>query len=201
MNGRAHMIAGAASTIPVSVLMHQVHPLPEMPTLTNAVIAAAMGAGASVLPDLDHPRASLARKYLGPYASHLVRAASALARRVSTTTDRQSFAHAERIGHDPDHRGLTHTLAAATVAGLLAAVLSIPFGAPPGTFALVVSGAWTSHLVLDATTKAGVPLLWPLKIRGRRWYRVRLARFTSCGPADWWVAWSWSLLCASSLML
>jgi membrane-bound metal-dependent hydrolase YbcI (DUF457 family) len=40
--------------------------------------------------------------------------------------------------------------------------------------AIVVAGGWAAHLAGDGITKRGIPLLWPLKIRGKRWYDVAL---------------------------
>lgn len=39
---------------------------------------------------------------------------------------------------------------------------------------LAVGGGWLVHLLGDAITKQGVPLLWPLRIRGKGWYDVAL---------------------------
>lgn len=80
---------------------------------------------------------------------------------------------------DPNrfHHGLTHTLLAAVVVGLLAAagarsrdggwpVRLGPSSAVAGAFVMVAS-AWASHIVLDVFTHdpsppVGVPALWPL---------------------------------------
>lgn len=35
-----------------------------------------------------------------------------------------------------------------------------------------VSFGWLMHLLGDAITRMGVPLFWPLKIRGKRWYNT-----------------------------
>lgn len=39
---------------------------------------------------------------------------------------------------------------------------------------LAVGGGWFVHLLGDAITKQGVPLFWPLRIRGKGWYDVAL---------------------------
>jgi inner membrane protein len=54
------------------------------------------------------------------------------------------------------HRGITHTLAIAAVFGLVSWYLLPPL------VALVMAGGYLSHLLLDALTPSGVPLLWPL---------------------------------------
>ena len=61
------------------------------------------------------------------------------------------------------HRGITHTTPAVIAVGLVAALLL------PTVAALVVFGAYASHLLLDAFTRSGVPLAWPLT-----WGSVRL---------------------------
>lgn len=40
--------------------------------------------------------------------------------------------------------------------------------------AWAAGAGWLSHIIADGCTKSGVPLMWPLKIRGKRWYSVRL---------------------------
>ena len=61
------------------------------------------------------------------------------------------------------HRGLTHTLPVAALVGLIVALLA------PALLAYTVFGAYASHLLLDALTRSGVPLAWPLT-----WAPVRL---------------------------
>jgi membrane-bound metal-dependent hydrolase YbcI (DUF457 family) len=43
------------------------------------------------------------------------------------------------------------------------------------------------HVLGDALTRAGVPFLWPLPIRGQRWFRIgspRRLRFAAGGDAE-----------------
>lgn len=56
------------------------------------------------------------------------------------------------------HRGATHTALAAAVVGLAV-------GRGDRTAGLAVGTAYASHLAIDATTAAGVPLLYPLSTR------------------------------------
>lgn len=44
----------------------------------------------------------------------------------------------------------------------------------PYLLTLAVAGGYLSHLIADACTKAGVPLLWPVTLHGKRWWRIRL---------------------------
>lgn len=39
---------------------------------------------------------------------------------------------------------------------------------------IAVTFGWFMHILGDLITKLGVPLLWPIKIRGRRWWNVAL---------------------------
>jgi membrane-bound metal-dependent hydrolase YbcI (DUF457 family) len=49
-----------------------------------------------------------------------------------------------------------------------------------GTYAylgIAVAFGWFIHLLGDAITKMGVPMAWPIKVRGKRWYDVALPAF------------------------
>lgn len=195
MRGSAHVVAAVSAVGPVMVAV----PLP------HAAGTACLAVAAGLLPDVDHPKRSTARRYLGVLGgpvSRMVRAASRAARGATgTADDRWWWARA----HDPDHRGLTHTLAAAVMAAAVVAVVAVPYGwwwAPLAVFA-----GWCSHLLLDACTVQGVPLWWPMAVTSvvkgrrqyRRWHPVRVARFRSCGPADWWITGVWVLVWAGVL--
>ncbi|MER6605824.1 metal-dependent hydrolase [Streptomyces sp. NPDC000927] len=48
---------------------------------------------------------------------------------------------------------------------------------------------WLSHVIADGCTKFGVPLMWPLKVRGKRWWRFRfLGSRLECGASGEWLA-------------
>ena len=55
---------------------------------------------------------------------------------------------------------------------MVAASLSMPITAEH--IALAAMGGWLSHVIADACTTGGVPLLWPLKYKGRYWWRLRI---------------------------
>lgn len=42
---------------------------------------------------------------------------------------------------------------------------------------IAVAAGWIIHLLGDMITKMGVPLAWPFKIRGKRWYDITLPSF------------------------
>ncbi len=43
--------------------------------------------------------------------------------------------------------------------------------------AIVVTAGMITHILGDTITKMGTPLLWPIKIRGKRWYDISLPTF------------------------
>lgn len=61
------------------------------------------------------------------------------------------------------HRGITHTIPALVMVSIASALLL------PWLAAVVMAGGYASHLLLDACTRSGVPLAWPLT-----WASVRL---------------------------
>lgn len=77
------------------------------------------------------------------------------------------------------------------VSGVLTAITaaSLPHGAT--TFPLLglaVGAGAAMHLVGDGITKMGVPALWPIPIRGKRWYDVSLPtviRIRAGGPFEY----------------
>lgn len=201
MNGKAHALAGAIMPAPLLLV-------DGTPVLAVAGLSMIAAAGA-LAPDLDHAKGSLAINrlgFVGKGLSKILRALSKQARKFSTPDDRYWFDH----GHDPDHRGLTHTILFGIVASLLVAWGASALGVWTNWWAPAVAffAGWISHLAMDAMTVEGCPLLWPIAINwktphaGRRqrsrWYRVHLfgGRLHSCEPSDWWVAWTWVALLA-----
>lgn len=78
-------------------------------------------------------------------------------------------------------------------AGLTVAVERYVPGGTVGTagwLGLAVTIGMVVHMVGDALTESGAPLLWPLRIKQRRWYpvgNVRPLRFRTGGPAEVWL--------------
>jgi membrane-bound metal-dependent hydrolase YbcI (DUF457 family) len=59
-----------------------------------------------------------------------------------------------------------------------------------GWLGVAVTLGMLMHMVGDALTESGAPLLWPVRIRKRRWYPVgslRPLRFRTGGPVEAWV--------------
>lgn len=44
----------------------------------------------------------------------------------------------------------------------------------PWLFALAAGGGYLSHIAADGCTTSGVPALWPMKINGKRWWKICL---------------------------
>lgn len=82
------------------------------------------------------------------------------------------------------HRGLTHSLWAAAVMGLLILVAGrLAHLAAAPVLALVVSLAWVSHIAADLTNRTSVGVLWP-----RRWgpYRFGVREGSMVSLAEEW---------------
>ena len=62
-----------------------------------------------------------------------------------------------------------------------------PNSMPTEILAILVGVGIFVHILGDTITKKGTPLLWPLKIRGKRWYDIALPAFlriTAGGPVE-----------------
>lgn len=218
MMGKTHAATGAfagiAATIGYTTLTG------TDPTLALIVAGVATGAGAALLPDLDHPN-STATHSLGPLTrliSLLVQWLSRLTYKATGTT------YDDKEG---THRTLTHTLIFAIAVGALigaaatrwapvtiavlwlmtslalralsahletgmrqrslTAFLGVSLAAGAITAALMWSGGVSApylgatvalgmvvHVLGDMITKERAPLLWPLTIRGKRWWDLGL---------------------------
>jgi hypothetical protein len=79
---------------------------------------------------------------------------------------------------------------------LLAAAVPLAWGVLAGGDVLLPIRGWIGvavalgcvvHVLGDALTRAGVPVLWPLPIRGQRWFRIgspRCVRFAAGGDGE-----------------
>jgi membrane-bound metal-dependent hydrolase YbcI (DUF457 family) len=121
-----------------------------------------------LVPDLDHRNGKLSHS-LGPITWLLCRFFVKLSKAVYfMTRGPRDFEHTN------GHRALTHTPVFAAAAGVLAWALESP---ALGWFVgLAVLQGILAHIGGDACTNSGVPLLFPLKINGRRWGHYGLPR-------------------------
>jgi inner membrane protein len=101
-------------------------------TLTESLGLAAIAGLAAILPDIDHPQGQIRQK-------------------IGLAGDLSLFWLS--------HRGLTHTLLANALIGVLSYLLI------PGLAQWAVMGGYTSHLAADALTRRGIPFFWPLSSR------------------------------------
>lgn len=132
MMGPGHAVSGAAVGLYAATLARDTGLLDigSAATLTGAALCA----GAALIPDLDHPNATVAKAF-GPASVALARVTNAASDAVYQLT---------KTGVDEDrdggHRGLTHTLAFAAVLGGGVAVLAdqLPLTVPALLFALLV---------------------------------------------------------------
>ena len=81
--------------------------------------------------------------------------------------------------------------AAVSILSVIFAVVAIYFSANVvqsyGWIAYMVGFGYLAHLLGDALTTSGVPLFWPLKIKGKLWYRVRLTKMKAGGDIEKYV--------------
>lgn len=132
MMGPGHAVSGAAAGLYAATLARDLGLLDIGPAAT--LTGAALCAGAALLPDLDHPNATVAKAF-GPASVALARGTNAVSAAVYGLT---------KTGVDEDrdggHRGLTHTTVFAVVLGGLVAVLAdvLPGSVPVLLFVLLV---------------------------------------------------------------
>lgn len=187
-----------------------------------SAVAAVVGAGAALLPDVDHPgsTASLSQGPVSGWVCAGVRAASSA---VWAATRARGDDGGWRDGAGR-HRHVTHTPVVCAVVGVAAGLVAglhplvagvvvwvvaglgvrglarcVPGGLPPGAagwvavsaMSGVVAAAWVwaglgplllgvlvgagmlVHVAGDWLTPSGVPLAWPARWRGRRWWMFR----------------------------
>lgn len=137
MRGTVHAAIGASA--PVGLVLTQ-----NVNVVQGAVMAA-VSAGFSLLPDLDHPNAC-ATKALGSPVHKAVHGACRMVVSASASGRDRSYIRWKQINkRDPYHRTLTHTLLASLVLGAAVYLLS-----------------QTSAVAIGATAALGVLMLWPL---------------------------------------
>lgn len=127
--GPGHAFSGAAAGFGAAYLAAAY----GMPVTTGtALLAAGLGAGAALLPDLDHPSATVARTF-GPLTVAVAKGLNAVS---SAVYDRTKTRHDD--DRDGGHRGLTHTwVFAGVVGGALALAVDL-WGKPVVIGALFV---------------------------------------------------------------
>lgn len=159
MTHHSHAVGGVVAGIVVVLVADGA----ATPTLAGSCIAASV-IGA-LIPDIDHPRAFLARRIpiwflLRPLLSNPITWWIASGGRL----DRLRTGR-KKIRTLLSHRGITHSLLAAMATAcviFVLAPLAFPLPAPwPFRIGLAVFAGYLSHLFLDMLTVRGVPLLLP----------------------------------------
>lgn len=162
--GPTHAVSGAAAWLLLAPAAAKVTGNDVDPAAT--AVAAAVCAGAALLPDIDHPRSTVSRSFGWPSqaVAHLVDAASAAVYNV-TRGPRDE----ERSG---GHRTLTHTALFTVTLGVVVSVLAAVFGkwAVIGTLFVTVGLAirglmadWAKRegwIVTTATAAAAAAAAW-----------------------------------------
>ncbi|MEU3018703.1 MULTISPECIES: metal-dependent hydrolase [unclassified Nocardiopsis] len=92
-------------------------------------------------------------------------------------------------------------IAAAVLAVVCATTAVYAPGGAPWLIGLTVAVGSLTHVLGDWLTRSGVPLAWPLKVNGKRWWMFRspVAFHTGRSPVE--VAIRWVSLAAAPLML
>jgi inner membrane protein len=179
MTGRSHLLLTAGAYLALSL-----HPL-ETPVATLA--APRLAAGALSLPGLDLAVSAVVAAACG-LAPDADSAGSWAARAGGLPTRVAARLVQLALGH----RGALHSLAAGALAWWVGMVLGLALDV--GGLGGLAAFGWGVHLLLDALTPHGVPLLWPLPLRfrlppgvvtgGLAEQLVVLATLLLCG---WWI--------------
>lgn len=164
MMATGHALSGAVFGLAVA-------PLVPHPAMAGALpVFVAITTGCALVPDMDQPGAKLSRT-LGPITWGL----AWLIKKLSQAVHEATKTPVDR-SNGSGHRSLTHTLVWCLLCGA-GAYLALywtperPWAAWAATAVFVGNLA---HLWGDSLTLYGVPLWWPLKIQGQRWYCVHL---------------------------
>lgn len=137
MKGSVHAAIGASAPAGLVLTQHV--------SILQGAVMAAVSAGFSLLPDLDHPNAC-ASKALGASVHRAVHSLCKTAVKATMTRrDWGRIRYQQGTGRDPYHRTLTHTLSVAAGLGVI-------------TYSLT----WLSTLATGAIAAFGVFLMWPL---------------------------------------
>ena len=202
MMGRTHALSGAVGMLAVTPAVSAVTPslTPHGPVALAA--GTVVAAGAALLPDLDHPRATVARS-LGPVTGALSKVVAAVSggHRQATHSVAGVLLAAGLFGVAGSAGGWWAWVPVTLLAGLAVAAvgLSKPVAAWAGAGLVVAAsavagvdlGSWlglsvaigcAAHLAGDCATVQGCPLLWPWR------RRYEYAHLRTGGRGEQWTA-------------
>ncbi len=159
MMGRSHALSGGVSWLAGCALLETVGARPSAVVIWAG---AAVAAGMALLPDLDHPGSTVSRT-LGP-ATRLVSWTTANA---AAAVRSKSCTHCSGRP-DSGHRGVTHTLAGAVVAGIMAAAAGVWSGRAAALVVVGLSVWLAAHTALSSVLRAKVgDMVLPGRFRRR----------------------------------
>ena len=192
MMGRTHTLSGAGSWLTLSAaatwLSNQGLPV-HAANPTQIVLGTLVAAGYALLPDIDHPRSTIANA-LGP----VTRAMAWVIGHLATGLRQGSCAHCARDGRG-GHRAITHTVAFAAAITIALGVLLGAVG-QPAALAVIGVGVWLASMsALSAGTRARIgDAVLPGRVRtlGRTGQRIS-AGVASLGIAGIAVLAVWAL--------
>ncbi|MGW1676963.1 metal-dependent hydrolase [Saccharopolyspora sp. NPDC002376] len=228
--GPTHAMSGLALWAGVTALA-DTHALGQLSPKTW-VVGATLCSGAALLPDIDHPKSTVANTF-----GAVSRGISAVFSGISGFLYR--LTHTKRDGkREGTHRAFTHTVVFAVLAGLITTaiaqtgndtavgVLMFFFAAlavrgllhvkssrkdalliavasllltvacwawagdqptNPAAFGVAVMLGCVAHLLGDAITEHGCPMLWPVPLAGQTWYPIappKSMRMTTGGRVE-----------------
>lgn len=199
MMGHSHALSGALVWLAAAPGLAALVPVAEHATVPAELLAGALVcAGAAMLPDLDHPKATIAQTF-GPVTWVLSRAVNGIAGGHRQATHSLLFCAAAGVGthllaqwHTVARdvvvvlmiglalRALAvgvpgRTLTSAMLNVLLTTALVVifhSFGVGYGWLGLAVAIGSLAHVVGDCLTERGCPVLWPIKARWLLPYKI-----------------------------
>jgi membrane-bound metal-dependent hydrolase YbcI (DUF457 family) len=189
MMGRSHALSGATVWLLGTAAAHT---LGAHPSVLGTAAGTIVCAGSALLPDIDHHSSKIARAtsvVIGPidvgvWSWGPWRIGPALAAaRFSAWVHERSREPTERPNRS-GHRAFTHTglfalgVGSAVMQALLVASIWLPLLAGWSWLGAAVAAGCLTHTLGDSLTVSGVPLWWPARIDGCRWYAwgLRLIR-------------------------
>jgi len=137
VKGSVHAAIGASAPAGLVLTQHV--------SILQGVVMAAVSAGFSLMPDLDHPNACATKALGKPVHKAVHTLCKAVVKSTAMGRDRSYLTFRKARGQDPYHRTLTHTLLVSVAMGALAYVLTMASPIACGTLAAL-----------------GVFTLWPL---------------------------------------
>lgn len=181
MMGRSHALSGATVWLLGAAAAHTLGARPGLLGIAAGTIVCAWSA---LIPDIDHRSSKIARAtsvVIGPinvgvWSWGPWRIGPALAAARFSAWVHQHTREPDEQPNLSGHRAFTHTGLFALGAGaavmqvfLLAALWWPPLAGAAWIGWAVTTGCLT-HILGDSLTVSGVPLWWPARIDGRRWY-------------------------------